>query len=61
MAGHQRLQRVRPEIAEIADFELLRIGEVPNEIRAPVAETDDADADALRSRTVGLGLALGVH
>src|SRR5439155_16762307 len=56
IARRQHLQHVWPKIAETAELELLRIGEVPNEIRAPVPETDHADADAVPARRVGPAL-----
>ena len=59
IAVRHRLQRLRSKIAEIADLESVRLGEVPEQIRAPVTETDDADANAVAAapaRRIGLAL-----
>src|SRR5439155_5293758 len=50
-AAHARVaprdvaQSVLTQVAEIGDFESGRLGEVPNEVWAPVADAHDADPD----------------
>ena len=47
------IERFLPHVAGPGELEHRRLGEVPNEVRAPVAEAHDCDPDGRRCRAVG--------